>query len=159
MALKFDLSYYIKELGLTEAELDKAAKHYTKGKFKKFRDLVGQKNKNIRRDITANLVRNKGKFIDPILSKKFWLKDSYQEIKKWIDDFETKNKRLPTKREVSKGTGYAVQGAIDTGAEKGIYKTYKGIPSEIAKVGAAKRAVLLSKTAETATVPIPKRAK
>ncbi len=159
MALKFDLSYYIKELGLTEAELNKATEHYTKGKFKKFRDLVGQKNKNIRRDITANLVRNKGKFIDPILSKKFWLKDSYQEIKKWIDDFETKNKRLPTKREVSKGTGYAVQGAIDTGAEKGIYKTYKGIPSEIAKVGAAKRAVLLSKTAETATVPIPKRAK
>ena len=151
---KFDIRYFIEELDLTESELDKAAKHYTKGKVNKFKNLVGPVNKQLRRDITQNLLRNNKKFIDPAISAKSGIKKAYQEIKIWIDDFQKKNNRLPSKVEIAKGTGYATQGAIEAGEKKGLFKTYKGIPPEAAKAGAEKRAVFQTKTATTTNVPV-----
>lgn len=151
----FDLDFY---KDLETSELNKAAKYYTKGKVTKFKNLAGPEYKTVRRMVNTNLERNKGKFRDPTVSKKDRFEDSYKTIKKFIKKFKNKkgNKtnRLPSKVEIAKGTGFHVQGSIEAGEKKGLFKTYEGRTPEAAKAGAEKRAILQTKTAKTATVPI-----
>jgi len=147
----FDLDFYKDK---KTSELNKAAKYYTKGKVTKFKDLIGPKYKTIRKTITANLDRNKGKFRDPTVSIKDRFTNKYDKIKKFIKKFKNKTNRLPSKVEIAKGTGFHVQGSIETGEKKGLFKTYEGRTPEAAKAGAEKRAILQTKTAKTATVPI-----
>jgi len=147
----FDIDFYKDK---KTSELNKAAKYYTKGKITKFKNLTGPEYKIVRGMVNKNLERNKGKFRDPNVSKKDRFEDSYKTIQKFIKKFKNKTNRLPSKVEIAKGTGFHVQGSIEAGEKKGLFKTYKGIPPEAAKAGAEKRAVLQTKTAKTATVPI-----
>ena len=145
---QFDPSLYTNKMGYSISELDKATKYYTKGKINKFKELVGPESKIIRKTISENLKRNKGKFRDPAISVKDQYTKQYDDIKKFVDDFKAKNKRLPSGREIARGTGYAEQGAIEAAKKKGIIETYKGIPPEAAKAGAAKRAEIQKAKAE-----------
>ena len=159
--LKFDIRYFIEELGFTESELDKAAKHYTKDKVNKFKNLGGLENKNLRRDITQNLLRNNKKFIDPAISSKSGINKAYQEIKTWVNEYKKKNNgRLPNKSEVSKGTGYAMQGSIASGEQKGIYKLSKTVSPEDAKIAALKRGKMMKERYEKTTkTPLLRKSK
>ena len=154
-ASMFNPSQFIKEFGGV-LELDKATEYYTKGKVKEFKDLIGAKYKAIRKNIVENLRRNNKIFIDPAETTTRW-SPKYEKIKEFIDDYKKKNNgRLPNKAEVAAGTGYARQGAVMGGEDKGLYELSKKVSPESSKSGALKRGILQTKTAETATIPVLK---